>query len=45
MAGWRHVTSSGTDREVMMRTGTFRGFEVTLHEPGIAVITFTNNPG
>lgn len=26
-----------------MRTGTFRGFEVALHEPGIAVITF-NRP-
>ncbi len=26
-----------------MRTGRFRGFEVTLHEPGIAVITF-NRP-
>jgi 2-(1,2-epoxy-1,2-dihydrophenyl)acetyl-CoA isomerase len=27
----------------MMRTGAFRGFEVTLHEPGIAVILF-NRP-
>src|SRR5580765_7581693 len=26
-----------------MRTGTFRGFEVTLHDPGIAVISF-NRP-
>jgi 2-(1,2-epoxy-1,2-dihydrophenyl)acetyl-CoA isomerase len=26
-----------------MRTGKFRGFEVTLHDPGIAVITF-NRP-
>lgn len=26
-----------------MRTGTFRGFEVTLHDPGIAVILF-NRP-
>jgi len=26
-----------------MQTGLFRGFEVTLHDPGIALITF-NQP-
>jgi hypothetical protein len=26
----------------MMRTGTFRGFEVTLRDPGVAVISFNS---